>query len=764
MDKPCSPDLDWTDGLPCSRQFDDVYFSRHNGLEETRHVFLHNNQLKQRFNQLKPYENFTIAETGFGTGLNFLATWKLWQENAPKTGKMHFISVEKYPLSTSQLARALTLWPELKSLSQNLIERYPNPVEQPVNRLLFDKGRVQLTLLIGDVQDAFEALDPSLGNAHLDTRTGYSEQKVGVDAWFLDGFSPSKNPEMWQPKLYHTMAKLSSYAHSKSTIATFTAAGHVRRGLEAAGFSVSKVPGFGRKREMVAGALSFCTLGYDQALGYDQILGYEHALSHNRTLDTDNSSHPDAALNQQTADQNPELNQGKVLAEQPSSNRGRRKQVKHYWHTQLCKRQRSIPSATKSPIAVIGAGLAGCHTAHALALRGYSVHLFDAGEGIATGASGNPQGIVYSRFSHQQDALAEFNLTALRYADAFYSEGFYDQAGSRTGVLHLSQTEKLSHNHAKIAAHYQNETAFKTASLLTNQEASQRLKQTVDKGGLMSELGGWLRPKVLCEKLAENENIQVLTHHHLTDYQHDDISGWKLAFKGKAPRSYSRVVIANAFAAKQLPLFAELPTKAIRGQVTTVTLPANQPCSLRSLSAPICGEGYIAPPYSNHDGMQCTFGATFDLKSTDPQARIEDNHKNRDMAQALLSEQASAIFGEESDEELREDQWVGRASFRCATSDYLPIVGPACTPENRVRFKGYTTNRFAQINQPGAVYDGLYLNVGHGSRGLTYTPIAAELIASLISGETLPLSEQLYQGLHPGRFTIRSLMRNRPLS
>lgn len=226
--------LAWHDGQPFSERFGDVFFSRDSGLMETRHVFLQHNRLAERFAALTPGQTFVIGETGFGTGLNFLCAWQCFRQHAPAAARLAFVSVEKYPLTPRDLARALGLWPELAAEARALIDNYQT-VPAGWQHYLLDGGRVSLTLIIDDA---------AAGLAELDGR---------VDAWFLDGFSPSKNPEMWSPQLFEQMARHSA---ADATFATFTCAGFVRRGLQAAGFAVDKVPGFGSKREMCAGTLT----------------------------------------------------------------------------------------------------------------------------------------------------------------------------------------------------------------------------------------------------------------------------------------------------------------------------------------------------------------------------------------------------------------------------------------------------------------------------------------------------------------------------
>ncbi len=229
------------DGTPVSREFDDVYFSNDNGLEETRYVFLDANRLPARFTE-HSRELFVTAESGFGTGLNFLTLWQAFRAfrhhhpDAPLR-RLHFVSFEKFPLTAPDLAAAHAHWPELAELAQALHAQWPLPFSG-CHRLLLDDGRVTLDLWFGDINETLSQLDDSANGK--------------VDAWFLDGFAPAKNPEMWTQALFTGMARL---ARPGCTLATFTAAGFVRRGLEEAGFSMHKRKGFGRKRDMLVGEI-----------------------------------------------------------------------------------------------------------------------------------------------------------------------------------------------------------------------------------------------------------------------------------------------------------------------------------------------------------------------------------------------------------------------------------------------------------------------------------------------------------------------------
>ena len=215
-------ELEWRDGgVPVSVRFDDPYFSLDNGLAETRHVFLGGNDLPFRFR-----DGFAIAELGFGTGLNFLTTWAAWRA-AEVSGRFHFTSFEAYPMAPADMALAHAAFPELAPLAQALVGTLGAD-----GRATFEDAI--LLVLAGDVR---ETLPNWQGQA---------------DAWFLDGFSPAKNPEMWGPGL---MAEVARHTRPNGTAATYTAAGVVRRGVEAAGFDVTRVPGFGRKRHMTRAML-----------------------------------------------------------------------------------------------------------------------------------------------------------------------------------------------------------------------------------------------------------------------------------------------------------------------------------------------------------------------------------------------------------------------------------------------------------------------------------------------------------------------------
>lgn len=224
-----APKLDFSrPGTPAASDFGDIYFSTDGGLAETRAVFLSGCGLPDRW---MGRDVFTIAELGFGSGLNFLATCKSWAESGAQ-GRLHFISVEGFPFERDDLARALSAFPELATWAEPLIRSWPGPVKG-IHRRHFEN--ITLTLIHDTVHQALSSMD------------------FRADAWFLDGFSPAKNADMWSPSVMFAVARLSA---SNARLATFTVAGAVRRALSDAGFEVERKEGFGRKRHRLEAHLA----------------------------------------------------------------------------------------------------------------------------------------------------------------------------------------------------------------------------------------------------------------------------------------------------------------------------------------------------------------------------------------------------------------------------------------------------------------------------------------------------------------------------
>jgi len=654
------------EGQPRSTYFDDVYFSREDGLAESRHVFLHGNKLAERWQALSAEASFTIFETGFGTGLNFLACWQLFlQLDVP--AHLHFVSVEKYPLRRAELARALAMWPELNELAAILLQHYPPQPASGVWQCRLPKlgksAALSLTLIFDDIDDALDELN-SRPDASLSSRP------LTVDAWFLDGFAPAKNPAMWSPALFRFMSTNSAEC---ATAATFTVAGAVRRGLAELGFSCEKLPGFGRKREMLRAHLN------------------------------------SAALTQDNSGQLPSI-----------------------WLY-----QRPFKPRDRSAL-VIGAGLAGAHASRALAQRGWQVVVLDASK-VASGASGNSEGVVYTRPSVREGRLSEFNRYAQYFADLFYhNEGYYRACGHACGVFHLALKQSDEARLREVADYYRD-----SGNYLWLSDNSSAYTGVASGPGLLLPESGWLRPATLCSQLLDHPRIELREHSRVRELVEAD-GGWRALGERGELASASVCVVANARESLSFGQTDFLPLTTIRGQTSRFKAGAES----KSLRTVLCGKGYMLPAV---DGTHAC-GASFHLRDECRDLRDEDHRLNFDLANEGL-EPSILEFN------LDEDQ-PGRVGFRCTTKDYFPIAGPVPKIDAyRRHFAALAKNAKRGPQSVGESFQGLYLLTGLGSRGLAYAPLCAELLGALIAGGPLPLSRRLYAHLHPARFLIRSLIR-----
>lgn len=668
--------LQWDeDGQPVSSTFGDVYFSRANGLEETRHVFLQHNQLSERWQQLNAGEHFTIAETGFGSGLNFLAAWQLWLTAAPADAQLHFVSVEKFPLTNLDLQRALALWPELNEFTTQLIDAYPVFVGTGFHRLNFMDGRIKLTLIINDAAAGFAQL---LATPH----PAFSSRCAKIDAWFLDGFAPSKNPQMWSDELFTAIRQLS---HVGTTAATFSAAAIVKQGLRFAGFSIQKVPGFGRKREMVKACM-------EQEPNAD----YQDSL-------------------------------------QPRS-------YSPYPVPWTIDAEATIPAEKHALI--IGGGLAGCTSARALAERGWKITLVERHRELAQEASGNPQGVLYAKLSPKNEAQAEFNLHALQFAQQFYRLR-WSKIGEQCGVLQLAHCESEQQLHSQL--HEKFSAADELVQFVDAAQATAIAGVTLNQNALHFPKAGWINPRKLCESLTNHPAIRVIIDCAVLALEKIG-EHWQI--NNQPELRAPVVIIANAADAKSFMLTQHLPIKSIRGQITY--LPAT--ASSSSLKTLVCSEGYIGPAVNN---LHCT-GATFNLKDETRELRAEDHRTNLENLRAPLPE----LLREWENVDL--ENLPGRVAFRCTLPDYLPLVG--AVPDEQTMLEDFAPlrkNARAAIHKTGTYHQGLFINIGHGSRGLAYTPVCAELLAAHINQEVLPLPRELANSLNPARFLIRDLIKNK---
>src|SRR6056297_2173256 len=385
--------VDWLSDSPFSARFDDGYFSRDDGAGESRAVFIEGNHLPARFARLAPDELFVIGETGFGTGLNMLLAADSFTRIAPSAARLSLVSADRHPLHPEDLARALSAGPELATLSEPLQAEYP-PLTPGFHRLRLAEN-IDLTLMFGDAETMWRHSDAT------------------VDAWCLDGFAPDRNPALWQPGLLETLA---GHSRPGSTLATFTVAGAVRRGLGAAGFEIRRLPGFGRKRQRLEGHL-------------------------------------------------------------PGAAPGRRYRT--------------------GTAVVAGAGLAGATTARALAERGWQVRVMDPA-GIATGASGNRAGVVYTTPSGVATPQNRFYQASYLHATRWLRRHAAAAAGigEFDGVVqHITDDRQR----ARLAA----------ASSSGHWPEAQLRR--LDEDSVLLVDGGYLQPAAWCRLLLDHPSIAVET-------------------------------------------------------------------------------------------------------------------------------------------------------------------------------------------------------------------------------------------------------------
>ncbi|MBI3187692.1 MAG: bifunctional tRNA (5-methylaminomethyl-2-thiouridine)(34)-methyltransferase MnmD/FAD-dependent 5-carboxymethylaminomethyl-2-thiouridine(34) oxidoreductase MnmC [Gammaproteobacteria bacterium] len=638
--------ISWHDDQPYSEDFSDIFFAREGGRAESEYVFLQANNLPQRWLQ---HDRFIIGETGFGTGLNFLVTADAWLKTAKPGATLYYFSAEKHPLHKTDLQRAMSAWPDFSALSGEILQHWPVAIEGYHFLELFQR-RVVLVLMLGD---AIEML---------------RQMTSKVDVWYLDGFAPARNPDMWTSGLLCEMAR-SSY--EQTTFSTYTAAGDVRRGLQAAGFTVKKVQGFALKRDMLHGHLE-------------------------RPI---NDTYP-----------------------QP-------------WF--------ALPKSDNksNKIAVIGAGIAGISTAWSLTHRGCQVDVFDSHASYAMAGSGNPAGVLLPRIAATDSIESEFYATAFFMALqrlSMLQAVFPDLAWQQTGVVQLLSSERLQqqYDHCDFSAEY--------VRAVNANEANKISGVQLDANALVYPLAGWLEPRSLCKALLADAGQSVnMIYDNEVKYLQRENDAWLLYDNNRSEQGrYQMVILANAQQVSQYEQTHWMNVQPARGQISY--LPVSQ--ISRNLLCPVCYDGYVVPATTNYHVV----GASFESGNASVNLSISEQeqnyHKLRQYVPALIPKRES----------VAENNMAGRAAIRAVTPDRMPIVG--AVPD-----MAYYQQHYSDLHKgkragayPVAQYlPGLFVNTGHGARGLTSAFLAAELLAALVTNNVLPLSSRIMQALHPARFFIR---------
>ncbi len=618
--------LSWSTGQPHCQRFDDIYFTEES-LAESSYVFLGLNDLEEKFGSSK--EDFTIAELGFGTGLNFFLSWRLFASKSNTDLKLNYISVEKFPLSLDELKKSWELWPELRQYSLELEAKLPN-LQPGFHRVNLGDGRISLTLLYADVIEALKNIECKK-----------------VDAWFLDGFAPQKNPEMWSDEVLDGISRLSS---NGTSLGTFTAAGFIKRGLSERGWEVQKVKGYGRKRDSIKAVFK----------------------------------------------------------------KEREKSSRQPWFSlNNLKKQRNTEAL------VIGAGLAGCWTAYNLKRKGLKVTLIERNPEIAKAASGNPAGLALPYLSLENDLRHRFYIGAFDYSRRELKR-FFPELDYQEGVIHKTdKTEEYRKSFAELSV------PEELATIISEKE-------------ILFPKALRLPPAELCRKLLEG--ISVVVNSDAVSLERKE-SLWNLKSSSGVNFESELVVVCNSYDALNFSCLDWLPLNQVRGEVVVV----EDPAPLKKADRPISGNSYFLPLGQN----RYLIGSSYDYEFLDPEPSLEIQKKIFDKSQqefGIFSENAKIISS--------------RVGFRAATYDRIPYAG--AVPDIDFMLDAYADYKkgFKAEEYPDCNYlNGLYVNVGHGSRGLVSAPVCAEIISSLIFSEPLPLEKDIIDSLMPNRWPVRQLAR-----
>jgi len=632
-------DIVWQDKTAVSPQFEDIYFSEHDGIKETQYVFLKQNNLPEAWSEK---DDFTILETGFGTGLNFFCVLDSWLQTTERESCLHYVSVEKHPVTVTFLKDLIKVWPQFAAYIEELIKHYPPLVSGFHSCELFG-GRVKLLLLFGDATEQF---------SHL---------LAEVDVCFLDGFAPSKNKSMWSGSLFKQIARLMKPG---GTISTFTAVGDVRRGLQDAGFEMKKADAYGNKRHMLTGVFQ---------------------------------STEESAL------------------------------LKPWFQYDAVK-------VKEKTVTIIGAGIVGITTAIALYKAGWKVTVLEKTSEVAQGASGNLAGVVMPRMDKEQNVDAIFYwqayFSALNYYESCQLEGI-DFDWKQSGVMQLTGSNEKTDWPALLFSSLDTEAIQKISGLKIDSSAS------------FLSVAARLSPEKLCENLFKKfkQEIDFIFDVNVSQLDKKE-TGWCIS-TSLGEFTSQAVVICNAETASQFEQTKYLPVQPVRGQITYI-----EDAIKSKLKTVICDKGY-AIPASSH----LVLGATFERDSSERDLREGDQLEN--------IKQFNDLFESNSKIRLCENQpLAGRASVRAMTPDRMPIIGAVYDHQFYQQcYADLSRGKRPETYSKASYHQGLFINAGHGSRGLTSCVLSAEIITAMLSDAPVPVSCELLTHLHPARFMIKNYLK-----
>jgi tRNA 5-methylaminomethyl-2-thiouridine biosynthesis bifunctional protein len=681
-----------------SAQFDDVYFNTLGGLDESNYVFIEPNLTPER---LISAENtpLTIIELGLGTGLNLLLTIAK-QENikagsasnlddTPKFRPIHYIAIEKYPLQTADIQKALMLFPELKKYSQIWLNNYPTLTRTITEfKLATD---FQVTIIPYDIH---QSLDHCI------------KQNICVDAIYLDGFSPAKNPDMWSLTIMKKLAKLS---HSGTTFSSFSSAGLVRRNLQQAGFNVCKQSGFGKKREMI----------YGHYTGRKHNQGIEPWLIQNRSSE-------EHQLIKEHIIQRPAL--------EGTNNR-----------------QQDESSAQKSgrKVIILGAGFAGITTALKLLARGLDVTLVEKNE-VASGASGNDAGLAYPVIDRHLSDMTQFSFNAFQHLTREFKTHWQGLTGINPSTIELLPQGKANDELLYKAFENSHLTELLTKdsnnNLQENHSATQDLqtKREVETNSVYID-AFLVKPKILCAELIElcrqHDGFRLFEQAGESTIKTDSAINKVVVTNDKIQAEvFDDLVLANAFDAQKFDNYLAIGTDKKYGQVTSFNSILNHPISMKHYFVPINSSSVLV-------------GANY-LKQPPKPEEIEQTGQN--YISSFCDYMNRRTNATTNDKAQVPQVMQHRVSARMTTIDRYPIIGQLPDYAQNEALYHDIGKGFRPEKLPKPVFKpNIWLNIGYGSKGFTHASWGAEVLADMMmqnSCRTFNLDK-----VNPLRHLIRKL-------
>lgn len=677
--------MNGTDPKPhYSEQFQDIYYSVDDGLQESRHVFVEPNEIRRRSASLSVLK---VGELGFGTGLNFLSTWQAWKETVGNRAdrRLVFYSFEKYPLSREDVDRTFLMWPELEPMRKEFVNQY-RFIQPGFHVLNMDQGRVRLVLIIGDACDEILRLSEPM---HV---------------WYLDGFAPKKNPDMWSEEIFRQVRRLSG---AGTTLTTFTVAGWVRRNLQAAGFRVEKRKGFSFKREMT----------------------WAESAPEGSSI---------FSLNQEAA----------------TGQRSRK--ITFEWKRPLPE----LFALEAREAIVLGGGIAGLAIAGALRKRGWSPVIIEKEARPLMGTSANPAGAFYPMSGSPGLPLSEcanqaYSWTARRQANA--DEAALNSVhGQHNGAVEV--LPEGNGNGAEVCRKWVEGVPQEVARWVEQDEASELAGVQLSAGGLHYPGAGWVNFPDYARNLLgasagpagsdeESQRFVVGRQEAITIERHPGSPFWSVygencRFIARAPV----VILANGTQVRQFDATSWLPVLPVRGQVMWAEAD-NFP-----LRIPVLGDGYCLPVGVDLGvcSSRVLYGSTYDHSSSKAEILGGDFEK--------LSARLGKMF-DDGQKKLRPTD-VGWAGVRCAMPDRTPIIGSM--PDIADYCDAYQDLHYGMKRGPFRTPErlaGLYVFSGLGSKGLVFSGWGAEYLADLVTGSPLGLQTDLCAALDPERFLLRRLRR-----